>query len=61
MRARLVVALEAGLVPPEERHKTDLSTFQIVELTGADRDGWEAAKAAVEIPHGSRPLAWFRD
>lgn len=61
MRARLKVALEAGLVPPEERHKSDLSKFEIVELTGDEREDWESAKSAIEIPHGSRQLAWFRD
>lgn len=61
MRARLMVALEAGLVPLAERHKSDLSEFEIVELTGDEHDDWESAKSAVEIPHGSRQLAWFRD
>lgn len=50
MRARLLVGLEAGLVPLEERHKSNLSEFESVELAGAARDDFESAEATIDIP-----------
>ena len=56
--ARLLVALEAGSFEP--RHLINLDDYESATVTG-EGPNWEAAKAAVKIPDGALPVAWFRD
>lgn len=57
MFARARIALDAA---DEPRHTLDLTTKEIIEVTG-EGASWGAAKNAVQIPDGALVLAWVRD
>ncbi len=56
--ARLLVALDAANHVPA--HERNLDDYESATVTG-EGPNWEAAKAAVKIPDGALPVAWFRD
>ncbi|QIK64133.1 hypothetical protein G7068_13700 [Leucobacter viscericola] len=60
MIARAHLALEANAVPPEDRHTRDLSTFEMVEVTG-EGETWEAAKSACVIPENALIISWIKE
>ncbi|MFD5600812.1 hypothetical protein ACFWHR_12250 [Leucobacter sp. NPDC058333] len=61
MRARALIALEAGAIPTQERHARDLNNFTVTEVVGDEHHEWAAAKASAVIPANALILAWYRE